>query len=79
LKLLQERSKRINLKKEAIMKYEKYLEKVQVNNPDEFEEINKIIDRHSLLTEENKNLEQGNKDLEDKCEDMKHRIDQYEK
>jgi len=38
------------------MKYEKYLEKVQLANPDEFEEINKIIDRHSLLTDENKSL-----------------------
>ena len=61
------------------MKYEKYLERVQIANPDEFEEINKIIDRHSLLTDENKSLNQTNKDLEDQCEEMKHRIDQYEK
>lgn len=65
LKILQEKSKRINLKREAIMKYERYLEKVQFSYPDEFEDIGNILIRYKTLTEANRVLEIQNKELED--------------
>ena len=61
------------------MKYERCLERVQQENPDEFEDIQTILNRHKLLVEANRNLESKNKELEDRSEAMKHRIDQYEK
>lgn len=35
------------------MKYEQYLEKVQSENPDEFEDLPTIINRHKLLVAAN--------------------------
>ena len=71
LKILQEKSKRINLKRVAIMKYEHYLEHVQTSFPDEFDDIGSILNRYKLLIEANKNLERSNKELEDKSESLK--------
>lgn len=61
------------------MKYENYLEQVQKANPDEFEEINTILNRYKLLVQANLNLENNSKSLEDRAEATKNRIDKYEK
>ena len=53
LQKYQEKSKRINLKREAIMKYERYLEKVQQEYPDEFDDIGSILNRYKLLIQAN--------------------------
>jgi len=79
LKKYQEKSKRINLKREAIMKYERYLEQVQQAFPDEFDDIGSILNRYKLLIQANQNLEVSNKELEDKSERLKQSIDKYEK
>ena len=62
---MQEKSKRITLKREAIMKYERYLEKVQQTYPDEFDDIGSILNRYKLLIQANEDLEMKNKGLED--------------
>ena len=79
MKKYQEKSKRINLKREAIMKYERYLEQVQQAFPDEFDDIGSILNRYKLLIQANQNLEVSNKELEDKSERLKQSIDKYEK
>lgn len=79
LKTLQEKSKRINNKREAIMKYERYLEAVHHSYQDEFDDVGSILNRYKQLIDTNESLEKKNKDLEDKSEKLKLTIDKYEK
>lgn len=61
------------------MKYEYYLEKVQQTYSDEFDDIGSILNRHKLLVQANTNLEENNKQLEDKSERLRLSIDKYQK
>lgn len=61
------------------MKYENFLERVQQQNPDEFEDINTIISRHTTLTNSNSALEEKNRYLEDEAEKKKLETDLYQK
>lgn len=79
LKILEEKSKRISLKREAIMKYERYLEKVQQTYPDEFDDISSILNRYKLLVKANEDLETKNKGLEESSEKLKLNIEKFEK
>lgn len=49
LKILLKRHKRIELKKQSLLKFEEYLISVREANPDEFPEINDIMDRYYTL------------------------------
>lgn len=63
------------MKREAIMKYERYLEMVQTSNTDEFEDIGTILTRYNTLIDSNHSLEKKNQQLEDDAERKKIEID----
>ena len=51
--MLKKKAQRIESKKQAIMKYENFLEEVQKENTDEFQEVNDILTRYDTLVREN--------------------------
>ena len=79
LKLLSKKSERIELKKQSIIKYEKYLQLVREQNPDEFSEINDILSRYYTLEAKKKDLDGENQKQEEKLEAIKERISKYKK
>ena len=54
---LKKKAERIESKKQAIMKYENFLEEVQKQNTGEFDEVEKILTRYDTLVRENQKLD----------------------
>ena len=59
-KILVMKSKRIEAKMDSIKKFETYLEKVKMQNPDEFSEINMIMSRYYTLEDKKAELDRDN-------------------
>ena len=76
LTFLEKKEYRIQLKKAALMKYEKFLDRVRENS-DEFNEVSDIIHRYETLIKENKKMDQTHKDLEDKLKEIKDSTTNY--
>lgn len=76
--ILEKKAQRIELKKNSLMKFENFLDDVR-RNSDEFSEITDILSRHTTLIQENAKLNKINEAQEAKYEEMKRRVQQYEK
>ena len=59
------------------MKYENFLEEVQKENTDEFQEVNDILTRYDTLVRENQKLDKDHYDLEQKLKQMKDNTNKY--
>jgi len=76
--ILEKKAQRIELKKNSLLKFENYLDKVKKNS-DEFSDISEILSRHKTLIDENEKLNKINNMQEARLEEMKRRVQQYEK
>ncbi len=79
LKILEEKSKRIELKVVAMKKYETYLEEVRECNPDEYQELQDILARYKTLKSSNTKLSTTLQSLEKDLDELKNSVTQYEK
>ena len=70
---LEKDKKRIRMKKTALMKYHKYLDKFKNNNNDgeNYSDIKEILDRFDTLKKEEKNLKGLNEDQEKELKESK--------
>ena len=75
--MLKKKAERIESKKQAIMKYENFLEEVQKENTDEFQEVNDILTRYDTLVRENQKLDKDHHALEQKLKQMKDNTNKY--
>ena len=73
------RHKRIELKKLSLLKFEQYLMNVREQCPEEFPEINDILDRYYTLEGKKKELTQQNRKKEQMFEELKENITKYQK
>lgn len=80
LQILTKKAERIELKKVAIQKYEKFLEQVKEKS-DEFQkgDITDILARHKTLVKENQKLTSIIESQDQKLETIKNRVKKYEK
>ena len=79
LKILEEKSKRIEFKVKAMKQYESYLESVKDNNPDEYQELSDILSRYWTLKDSNVKLNSNLQVLERDLDNLKNAVLQYEK
>lgn len=59
--------------------YEDFLETVRANNPEEFSDINDILNLYQKLSSANRNLKTQYKDLENEKNSLKLKKDEVEK
>jgi predicted HAD superfamily phosphohydrolase len=76
LQFIEQKANRIMLKKNALTKYENYLDRVRQSS-DEFSEIKDILDRYDTLCKENEKLDSTHRGLEDRLKDMKDSTTKY--
>ena len=79
LKILEEKSTRIEFKVSAMRKYESYLESVKDYNPDEYQELSDILSRYWTLKNSNTKLTSNLNVLEKQLDDLKNQVSKYEK
>ena len=79
LKILEEKSKRIEYRVRAMNKYEQYLVSVKEHNPDEYQEISDILSRYHTLKTANTRLTENLHILESELESLKNTVTKYEK
>lgn len=79
LRILEEKSKRIEFKVLAMKKYEQYLDNVRDCNPDEYQELQDILSRYKTLKSSNVKLSSNLSELEKNLDDLKNSVNQYEK
>ena len=77
LLILQEKEKRIVKQKQAVQKYQKFLEEVQRLNSDEFNEIGDILSRHTVLQNTSSDLLNKLRELEDKLNNKREEVNKY--
>ena len=78
-RILEEKSKRIELKVLAMKKYEAYLDNVRDCNPDEYQELQDILSRYKTLKSSNIKLSTNLSELEKNLDDLKNNVTKYEK
>lgn len=71
LRILEEKSKRIEFKVRAMKKYELYLENVRDFNLDEYQELQDILSRYKTLKSSNIKLSTNLAELEKTLDDLK--------
>ena len=76
LAFLKKKAERINLKKEALNKYEQFLEDMKKHS-DEFPEVSDIIFRYDTLIKENANQEANYQKLDERLKTMKDNTTKY--
>jgi len=74
---LEKKEMRIQRKKNALLKYEQYLEGVRGKNSDEFSEISDILFRHKTLIKENQKLNEAHFVLDNKLNTLKDSTTKY--
>ena len=79
LKILEEKSTRIEFKVSAMRQYEAYLESVKDYNPDEYQELSDILSRYWTLKDSNTKLTQNLHVLEHDLDSLKNTVSKYEK
>lgn len=79
LRILEEKSKRIEFKVRAMKKYELYLENVRDFNLDEYQELQDILSRYKTLKSSNIKLSTNLAELEKTLDDLKNQVNSYEK
>lgn len=57
LKILEEKSRRVEFKVQAMRKYEQYLENVRDFNPDQYQDLHDILSRYKTLKSSNVKLQ----------------------
>lgn len=77
--ILMEKQGRINLKVNAMKKYEEYLESVKERNSDEYSELQDILARYKTLKDSNEKLNKKMAELERELDGLKNQVVKYEK
>ncbi len=77
--ILLDKQKRIQLKVNAMRKYENYLESVKELHQDEYQELSDILSRYETLHRSNIKLKETMQRLERELDDMKNEVARYEK
>ena len=79
LKQQETRASKLERQMNAMKVYEEFLEQVKERNPEEFTDINDILNLHTKLTNANEDLKRRQKELEEENAIMRQRIDHAEK
>jgi chromosome segregation ATPase len=77
--ILLDKQKRIQLKVNAMRKYENYLENVKDLHQDEYQELSDILSRYETLQRSNIKLKETMQRLEKELDDLKNEVAKYEK
>lgn len=79
LKILEQQDRRIEQICTAVKKYQDFLEKVKEKNPDQYETVEKIIDRYDTLTKEENKLKEDVKARQTELNGLKVELVKIEK
>lgn len=71
------KDERVRAKQIALMKYKKYLEEIRERHPEEFDEVKKITERHTVLISENNKLDCRIENLDNQLKDIKDNTTKY--
>ncbi|CAG9318439.1 FAP73_1 [Blepharisma stoltei] len=76
---LKEKAGSLEAQVQSMKRYEEFLEKVRLKNPEEFTDINDILNLHTKLINANNQLKQQQKELEEENQKIRTMRDQLEK
>ena len=76
---LEQKGNRITNKKQAIEKYQDFLDRVHKENSEQFTDVSDIINRYDILVNEDEKLGRQRIKMEEELKEMKERKNKYEK